>query len=74
MADLQIESGMQVLEEKLQKREYFECIELGSYLLGEIRTKAQPDQIAAIKLKTACIIAIGDANFGLKQFQEALFQ
>jgi hypothetical protein len=71
MVDLQQNSGLQILEEKLQKREYLDCIELAKKILDGTQSA---DQQAAAKIKLACYIAIGDANFGLKRFQDALLQ
>ncbi len=71
MVEMQQNSGLQILEEKLQKREYLDCIELGKKILDGTQAA---DPTAASKIKLACYIAIGDANFGLKRFQEALLQ
>ena len=60
---------MQIFEDKLQKKEFSECIETANKLLDSLKTM---DQAETTKIKTACYIAIGDANLGLKQFQEAV--
>ncbi|MBS2002473.1 MAG: hypothetical protein JST44_13265 [Cyanobacteria bacterium SZAS LIN-5] len=68
MVDVQQER-MQIFEEKLQKKEYSECIETATKLLDSLKTM---DQMEAAKIKIACYLAIGDAYLGLKQFQDAV--
>jgi hypothetical protein len=68
MVDVQ-QDRMQIFEDKLQKKEFSECIETANKLLDSLKTM---DQAETTKIKTACYIAIGDANLGLKQFQEAV--
>ncbi len=68
MVDVQ-QDRMQIFEDKLQKKEYSECIDTANKLLDSLKTM---DQGEAAKVKIACYIAIGDANLGLKQFQDAV--
>ena len=68
MVDVQ-QDRMQIFEDKLQKKEFPECIETANKLLDSLKTM---DQAEAAKIKIACYIAIGDANLGLKNFQEAV--
>lgn len=69
MVDVQ-QDRLQIFEEKLQKKEYAECIETANRLLDSLKTMDQTD---AAKIKIAAYTAIGDAHFGLKQFQDAVF-
>jgi hypothetical protein len=66
--DVQV-SGVQLLWQKLEKREFLDCIELANKLCETARTKQGVD---SIKVQTACLVAGGDANFGLKRFERAL--
>lgn len=68
MVDVQ-QDRMQIFEEKLQKKEFSECIDTANKLLDSLKTM---DQSEAAKVKIACYLAIGDAYLGLKQFQEAV--
>jgi hypothetical protein len=69
MVDLQQDTRLKMFEDKLQKKEYLDCIETGAKLLDSLKTM---DQNESAKLKIACYVAIGDGNFGLKRFPEAL--
>ncbi|HEY9678737.1 MAG TPA: hypothetical protein V6C76_12060 [Drouetiella sp.] len=60
---------MQIFEEKLQNKEYPECIITAQKLLESLKTMSQSD---SAKIRIACYTAIGDANMGMKNFQEAL--
>ncbi len=66
--DVQL-SGVQLLWQKLENREFLDCIELANKLCETARSKPGAD---AIRVQTACLVAGGDANFGLKRFERAL--
>jgi hypothetical protein len=67
-SDVQL-SGVQLLWQKLENREFLDCIELANKLGETARAKPGAD---AIRVQTACLVAGGDANFGLKRFERAL--
>jgi hypothetical protein len=70
MMELQPDTSLETLHDKLSKREFRECIELGNTILQD--AKVRSGQGAAADYKISCYLAVGDAHFGLKQFQEAL--
>jgi len=62
-------SGVQLLWTKLENREFLDCIELANKLLENARPI---EGIESIKIQIASLLAAGDANFGLKRFEQAL--
>jgi len=70
MVELQPNISLETLEELLRKREFLECIKLGNTMLQD--PKLRSGQGAATDYKIACYLTIGDAHFGLKEFQSAL--